>query len=218
MNDTIHGAVDRLKRILPLQKSFSYLNTIEKRLYQGVLCHFIESGHAPQREELKAQYGEAETIVDKLARNALITLDESGEIYGAYPFTMEQRAHQVTINGVQVHAMCALDALAPSAMFSCHSIIHSQCGVSKQALCIEMEGKTVLNKVEAGDIHIGINWQAACGAKSCADSLCREMIFLHDREIAHDWSKENTAQREIFTLDEAIAFSAAFFSPLMAEA
>jgi hypothetical protein len=218
MNEKVQSAVDRLNRLLPLHKSFRSFNTMEKRLYQGILRHFLESGRAPLREELKGQNKDADAIIEKLACNALITLDENGEIHGAYPFTQERRMHQVTINSVRVHAMCALDALAPSAMFSCRSIIHSQCGVSKQALRIEMEDKTVLNKGETGDIHVGINWQAACGTKSCADSLCHEMIFIRGKEIAQDWSKEDTSQREIFTLDEAIAFSTAFFSPLMAEA
>jgi mercuric reductase len=156
--------------------------------------------------------------VETLARQALITLDAKGEIHGAYPFTMDPRMHRVHMNGLVVHAMCALDALAPSAMFSCQSSIHSRCAVSQQSISIEMEGDSIGNKAQCGETHVGINWQAASDTNTCADSLCLEMLFLRDSETAQQWATANSSHRETFTLDEAVTFAKHFFCPLMAVA
>lgn len=50
---------------------------------------------------------------------------------------------------------------------------------------------------------------------SCADSLCTEMIFLKNKAIAEEWLNINSKNREIFTLPDAVEFSARFFTPLI---
>ena len=41
------------------------------------------------------------------------------------------------------------------------------------------------------------------------------MFFLKDFETADQWQKKQSLEREIFTLDEALEFSAGFFVPLI---
>jgi mercuric reductase len=76
-------------------------------------------------------------------------------------------------------------------------------------------GQTIENRDAAGDIHFGILWGAATADSCCADSLCMEMMFLRDSEIASRWLAREPDNREIFTLPEAIEFGSRFFVPLI---
>ncbi|MEJ2142650.1 MAG: organomercurial lyase [Gammaproteobacteria bacterium] len=174
----------------------------------------MNDGHPPSLKDLTNLSPHPEEVIKTLADKDMITINEKLEVTGAYPFTVEERVHRLTINGHNLHAMCALDALAPAAMFHCKSSIDSFCALTKSPVHIVLENKTIIND-DARDFYFGINWQAACSSQSCASSLCTEMIFLLNKTIAEQWLNENPEQRQIFTLPEAIEFSAAFFVPLM---
>jgi mercuric reductase len=111
--------------------------------------------------------------------------------------------------------MCALDALAPATMAKCNSHVVSECAVTRQVIIVELDNQKILNAEDTHNIFVGINWQAARSATSCATSLCTEMIFLKGEEVAHRWQAGDTENREFFTLPEAVQFSAAFFLPLV---
>ena len=55
-----------------------------------------------------------------------------------------------------------------------------------------------------------MNRGAASGDACCADSLCMEMMYLRDGEIAHQWHSGDPGNRECFTLQEAVEFGARF--------
>ncbi|MGD8526662.1 MAG: organomercurial lyase [Thioalkalispiraceae bacterium] len=215
MTTKIQHAIDKLNQVLPLHTHFALLDSEQKQCYQSILRHFIARGRAPHRHELRASYANADHIVQFLADKAFITLNQHNEIVGCYPFTMEPRVHRVFINDQQLYAMCALDALAPAIMFKSEARIHSLCAVTGQAIRIDMHNKQVSNPGMCGEVHVGINWQAANSSISCADSLCTGMLFLVNKKIAEQWASENSAAREIFNLDEAIAFADGFFTPLL---
>ena len=144
----------------------------------------------------------------------MVVFDSNDEPVGAYPFTMEQRDHKVPVNDHLVHSMCALDALAISPMFNVKTHIDSCCSVSGDSISIDQLDQTILNKETNKDLHFAINWNSAAN-NCCATSLCTEMIFLKDEKIAGKWLLEDTENREIFTIDEAIDFASRFFKPLM---
>ena len=86
----------------------------------------------------------------------LIVLDADGNPAGAYPFTSEEREHKVHVNGVTVHCMCALDALAVSPMFNTPTMIDSQCRLTGKKIHIDQNG----TEFSGGtlDVWFGINW------------------------------------------------------------
>ena len=45
--------------------------------------------------------------------------------------------------------------------------------------------------------------------------MCLEMVFLKDGDTARWWVEEGEGDKTEFTLDEAVAFGAAFFVPLV---
>jgi mercuric reductase len=144
----------------------------------------------------------------------MVIFDCNGKPTGAYPFTVEERDHRVTVNGRTVHCMCALDALAVSPMFDMPTHIESQCHITGAAVSIDQLDQQVLNQEQNRSLHFGINWNAA-GNSCCATSLCTEMIFLKERETALSWQAEDAENREIFDLGKAIQFATGFFKPLV---
>jgi alkylmercury lyase len=211
----VRQAIERIAGILPIKKHLDQLDQGAAGTYHAILRGFFELGRAPTLVQLIEQHQDAAQHVVTLSGLDMITLDESGEIRGCYPFTMEQRVHRIQINGHQVHAMCALDALAPGAMFRCRSTVDSECAVTAEPVHIELDNQQVLNHSSVRDLHFGINWMAASGCCSCADSLCTEMLFLKDHQVAEQWLQEDAENRQIFDLIEAIAFSSGLFKPMM---
>jgi len=216
MNEKLETALNRLKQILPLKERQDLCPLEIKSLHQKTLRSFVENGSSLTREEMEQQVSDVDEAVTVLQSNDMVVFGEDGEPIGAYPFTMEKREHKILVNGYQVHAMCALDALAVSPMFSMDTEINSQCRVTGDPVRIQQSGTTIENVDEAGGVYFGIVWGAAEGGSCCADSLCMEMIFLKDDGIAQQWLAEDPTNREIFTLQDSVEFSNLFFVPLMA--
>lgn len=96
-------------------------------------------------------------------------------------------------------------------MFGMKTQIDSRCRITGDPVNIRQSGKIIENPDEAGELHIGIAWGAADADSSCADSLCLEMMFLRDGDIAQQWLRDDLGNREIFTLPEAVEFAGRFF-------
>ncbi len=211
----LQNALDRLRDILPLKANQTKCAPQVKALHQQLLRSFVERGRILTRAEMATYVDQLPAALDLLRQYDMLTVSSNGEADGAYPFTMHERGHTVFVNGQRVHAMCALDALAVGPMFQVSTHIQSHCAVTSEPIEIRMAGETVGNWEEVGQTHVGIGWQAADGQSCCADSLCMEMIFLRDQEIAGQWLADHAAEREIFTLAEAVQLASRFFVPLM---
>jgi len=216
MNEKLDNALKRLNTILPLKQNQDKCAPEIKELHQQILRSFATRGRILTKEEMARWVSDISEAINVLSKHDMVTFSESGEPLGAYPFTMMEREHKVRVNGHQIHAMCALDALAIGPMFEETTQITSQCRLTGDPVKIQMSGETILNLAEVRDIHVGIAWGAADAASCCADSLCLEMIFLRDAETAQKWLSDDSGGREIFTLQEAVQFASRFFVPLLA--
>lgn len=212
MNTKVSTALQRLESIHPLSKGLKSLSRDEVVLYCMLLNSYVQQGRALTRNEATELLKDAELALVNIARNRLIVLDAEGNPSGAYPFTSEQREHRVHINGTAVHCMCALDALAVSPMFNIPTIIGSQCRVTGEAIHLEQQGTDSLTGTVSA--WFGIDWGAAATDSVCADSLCMEMLFLANRDVAYAWLAESPHSREVFDLPSAVAFATGFFVPL----
>lgn len=215
MNAKVEKALDRLTRILPLQERQAACSKPIRELHRQVLRSFAGKGRILTREEMAQHVSDLDDAVNVLKRNDMVTFSAAGDPVGAYPFTMEVREHKVRVNGHQVHAMCALDSLAVSPMFGTKTRIDSRCRITACPIRIHQSGREIENADEAGDIHLGIAWAAADTRSCCADSLCMEMIFMRDSSVSRQWLADDPANREVFTLPEAVEFAARFFVPLV---
>jgi len=215
MTAKLDKALKRLKGILPLREKQNACGKEIRELHQQVLRSFVTRGRILTREEMAQQVSNLEHALDVLRSCDMVIFSAHGDPVGAYPFTMEAREHRVRVNGHQVHAMCALDALAVGPMFGMKTQVDSRCRITGDPVNIQQSGKTIENADEVGDLHLGIAWGAADADSRCADSLCRQMVFLRDSAVARQWLMDDSASREIFTLPEAVEFAARMFVPLM---
>jgi hypothetical protein len=215
MTPKLEKALNRLKSILPLKERQEDCGKQIKELHQKILRSFVDSGRILSREEMARCVSNLDDAVALLKENDMVVFTKDGEPLGAYPFTMEEREHCVEVNGHRVHAMCALDALAVGPMFGEETYVTSRCRVTGDPVKIHQSGNKILNQDEAGGVCFGIIWGAANAEISCADSLCTEMMFLRDSEIAQRWLADDPDNREVFTLQEAVEFGGRFFKPLV---
>lgn len=214
MDAKLEKALKRLKCILPLQERQAECRRQIRELHQHVLRSFVTQGRILTREEMAQRISNLEDAINMLRESELMVFSEEGLPVGAYPFTIEVREHKVRINGHQVYAMCALDALAISPMFGIHAHIFSRCRITGDPVNIQQTGRIIENPNEAGDVHLGIAWGAEETDACCANSLCMEMMYLRDSNIAWQWLEADLENREIFTLPEAVEFASEFFIPL----
>lgn len=215
MNNKIQQAIVRLHLKLPLKQNQQNLSPELRQLHRDILYSYIDIGRSLNADEIASRIDDVEMAVQTLKQNDLVVFDDSGEPIGAYPFTMEKREHVIKVGNYTVHCMCALDALAVSPMYDISLEIHSVCHISHQAIIIKQHGFEINNDTDVSDVYFAINWAAAASDTCCADSLCTEMIFIKGESEASNWNKEDTENRQIFALDEAVKFAAGFFVPLV---
>ncbi len=214
MNTKVANAVGRLNTILPLAKRQRQISKELADVYQNILYSYVERGETLSKSEIAQQVQNIEEAINVLSNNDMVVFDDNGEPAGAYPFTMEQREHEVTVNGHRVHCMCALDALAVSPMFDMETSINSKCHVSGEPVTIRQRNDQIMDMDTHSDVFFGISWNSAANG-CCAISLCTEMIFLKAKQVADQWQAQDVDNREIFGLRDAIEFAAEFFVPLM---
>lgn len=209
MDPQTAAALDHLNALLPLAERQASLTPDGRALHQLILRAFAEHGRPPRRADL----ADPADALTRLSAADLVVLDPAGEIVGAYPFTLEATPHVVALGAHAVHAMCAVDALAIAVLVDGPAEITSQCAATGAAVRVSQRGRTIMAAQPAG-LRVGIHWQTPGGC--AAHSLCREMPFLREAAAAEAWRAQAPAERETFSLSQALDLAAAFFLPLWA--
>jgi len=212
----IKTAVNKLNALLPLKARLEKLSPNLKALHKQVLYSLVNQGRPPTRDELNNVLGEecVESSLEKLGSDDLIVLDVEGRLaVGAYPVTIEKTQHKVLVNGHNIYAMCALDAVSVAPMFGVETVIQSRCHVSQTLITIRMHGSDILEALPTADITVGIRWKMPSAV--AAYSMCMEMVFLKDRKTAMAWQNGDNQNISLFSLSEAVDFGRGFFRPLL---
>ncbi|WP_018233880.1 alkylmercury lyase family protein [Thioalkalivibrio thiocyanodenitrificans] len=212
----IDQAIEKLHNQLPLRARQEALPPELAEVHRTILRSFIEQGRPPKSTELAASVpgGDVAGALKRLGDDDLVVLNREGkEAVGAYPMTMADTPHRIRVAGHNFHAMCALDALSIAPMYDVEVHIDSRCHVTGKPVHIIQQGMNIVEATPDREIRVGIHWQNPCGA--AAHSMCLEMIFLRDAETAARWQGGDTENLTVFTLDEAVAFGAGFFKPLV---
>ena len=210
----LQTAVDKLNSQLPLKQRQSKLSQQLKAVHQGMLHAMIEQGRPLSRDEV-AQLIENESVdacLQKLSTEDLIVLNNNKPV-GAYPVTLENTPHKVTVNGHKIHAMCALDAVSVAPMFETEVLIESSWRSTETPILIHMQSSKILETLPTDEVTVGIHWQMPSDV--AAHSMCMEMVFLKDHQTAKSWLETDTDNTSLFTLPEAVEFGSRFFLPLL---
>jgi mercuric reductase len=225
-------ALSRLHDLLPLKERQQSLDKALVDLHRAILQSFVEKGRPLTRSEIETMMGgsaEAARAVallgsyDLVVRNTLTVKDaitdqlvaldaKGGEIVGAYPLTTEKTPHQISFSGHQLYAMCAVDALAVAPLWGLETRIKSCCHVTGNPVSIHQAGGRILYG-DPESVRVGVRWQRVIDC--AAHVLCRQMVFLKDDETAMRWQQRDPMTMEVFTLEEAVEFGDAFFTPLL---
>jgi hypothetical protein len=192
----------------------------EDKVHQVLLRHYLATGRAPNPDDLRRASGlpqaAVEIILANLRERDLVVLD-GDSIVGAYPFTDRTTEHRVVIDGREINAMCAIDALGAGAMARCDSVILSQCrecGVPVR-MVTATEGTTI-NDAQPADpiVWIGRHYRDDCAA----NSLCTTMCFFCSEAHLEAW-RARRAQLDGFRLSlaEGLEVGRALFEPALSE-
>ncbi|WP_462322618.1 alkylmercury lyase family protein [Halochromatium sp.] len=216
VNDKIAAAIDKLSSQLPLRARQQALPPKLAAAHRAILRTLAEEGRAPSNGELAPLVGAdgVAAAIERLGGDDLVVLNaDRTAVVGAYPMTTEDTAHHLRVNGRAVNAICALDAMVVGPMYDADVAIESRCHVTGEPVRIHQQGHQIHSAEPSDDVRVGVRWEqpGACAAHS----MCLEMVFLKDGDTAHRWVEEGEGDKTEFTLDEAVAFGAGFFVPLV---
>ncbi|MCY0937505.1 alkylmercury lyase family protein [Streptomyces sp. H34-S4] len=160
-----------------------------RAVQQTVLRSFATTGNAPTAAELDhaAQpFGRpAADILAELAAEDFLTLDHSGRILAAYPFSAAPTEHVVQIaSGPRVFSMCAIDALGIPVMLGADAVITSTDPVNGAPVRVEFAGGTTTWQPGTAVVYYGARDQDGPAASVCCDYL----RFFTDRTTAEQWA------------------------------
>jgi len=207
-------ALSHLNAVLPLAARQVALAAPLRELHRHVLASFAQTGRCPRSPTLAARVAPAllEPALRQLASLDLLVLDDAGEISGAYPYTLEKTPHAVTLDDIELHAMCAVDALAIAPMTGRTGVIRSSCHQCGVPIVITQRDEELDPARVRDEIHVGIAWRDPGGC--AARSLCREMVFFCGAPHAAAW-QAGQPRHSVLQAAEAIALAKAFFLPLI---
>lgn len=212
----LEAVLARLNAQLPLKLRQQGLPTALKSMHHRILMSLVRQGRPPTEDELRQESGLEDIFagLKELSRLDLVVLDKQSELpLGAYPVTTEPTPHRISVNGHNIFAMCALDAVSVAPMFGADVYIHSSCHVSHTPIALHMQGSEILEPELVQNVVVGIRWQMPTAV--AAYSMCLEMVFLKDRPTALTWQAGDEQDVSLFSLSEAVQFGKAFFLPLM---
>ncbi|WP_316746078.1 organomercurial lyase [Streptomyces sp. MK7] len=191
-----------------------------RAVQQAVLGHFAVTGHSPTAEDLQAAaaaHGRmAAEVVADLAADDFLAQDDHGRIRAAYPFSAVPTAHRVALaSGIEVFAMCAIDALGIPDMLGTDAVITSTDPVTGETITVTSTGGHTTWQPPTAVVYIG---QRSCTGPA-ADVACGALNFFTDRDTAQSWAEAHPDYTGT-TVDQARAeeLARSIFHPLLTPA
>ncbi|QQM47408.1 alkylmercury lyase family protein [Streptomyces liliifuscus] len=184
---------------------------------QAVLRHFATTGRVPEAallEAVAAQAGRsAGEVLAELDHEDFLTLDASGRIKAAYPFSAAETRHQVRLaNGVSVSSMCAIDALGISAMLGQDLTVSSTDPVDAQPVTVSFTGGAATWEPAEAVVFVGRREGEGPAAAVCCDAL----NFFASQGSAEQWQSTHPEVRgEIVSQARATRIGQQTFGPLL---
>ena len=190
------------------------------RVRVALLKLYAENGRAPPAGTLaeRAELDESalQLLLEELCRRDLVVLD-GARILGAYPFSDRDTGHRVTVDGRNLNAMCAVDALGIGAMTDRDVAIASRCRHCGVPIRITTRDQSrALADVEP---EMAVMWQSVRYEGACAaNSLCATTAFFCSDEHLSAWRRLRSADEPGFRLSigEGLEAGCALFVPSLA--
>ncbi|WP_435229515.1 organomercurial lyase [Streptomyces sp. Tue6028] len=189
-----------------------------RAVQQAVLRSFATTGAPPEQPALEEAADPfavpAARVLAELAAEDFLTLDDTGRIQAAYPFSVTATEHVVQIgDGPTVWSMCAIDALGIPVMLGADAVITSTDPVTNDPVRVEFTGGRATWQPDTAVVYYG----ARPGTGPAAAMCCGYLRFFTDRATAERWTGQH-ADISGAVLDQAEAerLGADIFGPLLA--
>jgi hypothetical protein len=159
-----------------------------RAVHQAILRAFATTGRPPVATDLDriaaAHGATTEKTLAELHAGDVIRLDAAGRIGVAYPFSATPTRHRVQLaGGVEVWAMCAVDALGIPDMLDTDAMISSSDPGNNQAVTITVQGGRHLWDPPTAVVFLS----AAAGDGPSVDSCCNDLNFFTTPASAQAW-------------------------------
>ena len=160
-----------------------------RAVHRAILRAFATTGRAPKLADLDqiatVHRTTAEKILADLHHADVIRLDPAGQISVAYPFSATPTRHRVQLaSGVEVWAMCAVDALGMPAMLAVDAVISSTDPANNRPVTVTVEHGHHTWDPPTAVVFLS----ASAGDGPSADSCCNDLNFFTTHTSAQAWT------------------------------
>ncbi|GAA1604914.1 MULTISPECIES: alkylmercury lyase family protein [Kribbella] len=200
------------------------MDPVEKAVHQMILRGFAARGVPPNDADLDqavASSGRAPAdVLSALHEVDAIRLDADGQVAVAYPFSASPTRHRVHIAppnpagvGVDVYAMCAIDALGIAPMLGRNTRVESVDITTGRPISVASTGGRTTWQPAGAVVFIG----ADAGGGPSADCCCDYLNFFTDHAAAQVWTSSHPGvPGQILNPAEAGDLATHLFWPLLA--
>ncbi|WP_224281255.1 alkylmercury lyase family protein [Streptomyces sp. LS1784] len=188
-----------------------------RAVQQAVLQSFATTGSPPAAAELESAaepFGvPAAEVLAELVAEDFLTLDDTGRVQAAYPFSAIPTEHTVEISaGPTVWSMCAIDALGIPVMLDTDAVITSTDPVTGENVRVEFAGGKSAWQPATAVVYYGV-----CPGNGPASTVCCGYLrFFTTRATAEQWSgRQVDLSGAVLDQAEAERLGADIFGPLL---
>lgn len=181
------------------------LDPAEQDAHRAILRSFASTGRPPADLDPR--------VLAALHAADAIRLGPDGQIAVAYPFSATPTRHRVRIgDAVDVHAMCAIDALGIAPMLGQDTLVESVDLTIGQPITVTTTGGRTHWQPATAVAFVG-----ADGSGPSADCCCDYLNFFADRRAAETWASAHPqVPGQILDRAEAEALAGRLFGRLLA--
>jgi hypothetical protein len=192
----------------------------ERVMHQVILRAFAITGSPPAPSELTraaaASGAGAQDVLERLHAADVVHLGPDGDLQAAYPFSASPTRHRVRLaDGVEVSAMCVIDALGIPSMLGTDAVITTADPVSGTPITVTATGGQFTWDPNTAVVFVGARPGHGPSAQTCCDYL----NAFTDRPQAGTWVHAHPqVHREILTPAEAELLGRRIFGGLLTSA
>jgi len=192
-----------------LASRWAGLSQASDMAHKRILTSFLECGDPPGIEPFQTD------VLDDLSRRDLVHVRD-GKIALAYPFATDRTDFFVSVAGVRIQTVCAIDALGVAAMAGRPAQVTCLCPVCRSPTHVSLsEDGLTIKSASKPDARVwtGIQEVGACAA----DSQCKSMLLFCSPAHLDDWKHNQPADPRGFdlSLQQGAQLGAAIFGPFL---
>lgn len=161
--------LQRLRQAFPLQARIEAASPAARQAYTAVLSAWLSTCTAPQAATVSAS-----ALAELVALDAVV---QSASGLGCYPFSARETAIGLELDGHRLYAMCAVDALAVSALVQRSVMIDSTCSHCVEPVRLENDAQGHVREMSRAGALVEYR-QLAQRHTECCNDLCPGIVFV----------------------------------------